>query len=240
MHGEAPFITSVGGAAYLFEYASDRDYYIASLRYPKEYLYHSLRTLCFEYAAGKHYGLKLVLKGILDGDRSHLNKDYWCAKTFPDTKVAKGLIKLYPNVKFLYIIRNGYDVVHSRTKFSAFSHQDFEKHCREWSNAVDKYGYIKHLQCATMVRHENLVQHPEQFFENIFKFLGVQNHPRPSTYVRNNLVHPLDKPTQTVTNVKETFSKRQPPYETWSQEQCEIFKNICGGKMEEVGYDIPF
>ena len=238
--GEAPFITSIGGAAYLFEFSDAREYYRNSLRYPLEYFYDSLRRLAFEYAAGRNYGLKLIIKGLLDGDHSYLNKRYWCAKTFPDIKVAKGLIKLYPAVRFLYIIRNGCDVVYSRIKFSGFSHQEFEKHCREWSQTVDKYDFLKNFECALRVRHEDLVDHPEQFFQGIFTFLRVKNHPGPCNYVTSNLLHPLDKPTQTVTSVKEAFRKRKPSYEAWTEEQREIFRRICGQKMEETGYNIRF
>lgn len=239
MSGEAPFITSIGGCAYYFEFGDARDYYLKSLKFSKEYLYEYLRRLCFEYAAGKNYGLKLIVKGLLGRDISYLKKRYWCAKTFPDYKVSKGLMRLYPKVKFIYIIRNGCDVVQSRTKFSGFRQQAFEEQCRGWVRSMKNFRYLLSLESAIEVRHEQLVTRPEELFQNIFNFLGVENHEGPVNYVRNNIVHPLEKPTQGAINVEKFFSERKPSYESWSPEQREIFKRICGGSMREAGYAMP-
>jgi sulfotransferase family protein len=209
--GEAPFIASMGGAAYLFE-----------------------------FAAGKNYGLKLIVKGLLDRDISYLKKRYWCAKTFPGYKVAKGLMRLYPKTKFIYIIRNGCDVVQSMTKFSGFCQQEFEDQCRAWAQAVEKYRYLADLESAIEIRHEQMVSRPEELFQNIFSFLSVKNHESSANYVKNKIVHPLDKPTQSAVNVGKFFSKRKPSYESWSLEQREIFKRICGESMREAGYAIPY
>jgi hypothetical protein len=240
MPGEAPFITNMGGAAYLFEFAENKDYYLSSIKVSKEYLYDSLRRLSFEVAAGKNYGLKLIVKGLLDRDISYLKKRYWCAKTFPDYKVAKGLMRLYPKVKFIYIVRNGCDVVQSMTKFSGFRQQEFEDQCRAWAQAVNKYRYLYDFESAIEVRHEQMVTRPEELFQNIFSFMGLKNQENSANYVKNNIVHPLDKPTQSSVSVENFFSKRKPSYESWSPEQCEIFKRICDESMGEAGYAIPF
>ena len=239
MPGEAPFITNMGGAPYLFEFAENKDYHLSSIKVSKEDLYDSLRCLSFEVAAGKNYGLKLIVKGLLDRDISYLKKRYWCAKTFPDYKVAKGLMRLYPKTKFIYIVRNGCDVVQSMTKFSGFRQQEFEDQCRGWVRSMKNFRYLLSLESAIEVRHEQLVTRPEELFQNIFNFLGVENHEGPVNYVRNNIVHPLEKRTQGAINVEKFFSERKPSYESWSPEQREIFKRICGESMREAGYAMP-
>ena len=115
--GEAPFLTSIGGAAFLFEHAENRSYYLASIKVTKDYLYDQLRRLGFEVAAGPHYGLKRLFKGLVGAADTPLRRRFWCAKSFPSEKVTDGLLALYPTVRFVYIVRNGCDVVHSRTKF---------------------------------------------------------------------------------------------------------------------------
>src|SRR5713101_1693704 len=57
MPNEAPFISHITPIPYLYEFGDHKDYYVTSLNVTKEYLYKSLRRLCFETAAGKHYGL---------------------------------------------------------------------------------------------------------------------------------------------------------------------------------------
>lgn len=240
MPGEAPFITSIGGNAYLFEFSDARNYYKQSLKFPLEYLYDFLRRLCFEYAGGKNYGLKILIKGLREGDISYLSKRYWCAKTFPNYQVAKGLLRLYANAKFIYIIRNGCDVVHSRTKFSGFRQQVFEEQCRAWAESVEKYRFLLDLESGIQVRHEQIMMRSEESFHCIFRFLGVEDDKEPIRYIKSNIVHPLDKSTQKDINVKEIFGEREPPFKKWSSEQRNIFKSVCGAGMRELGYDIPF
>lgn len=240
MRGEAPFITTIGGAAYLFEFAENKEYYLKSIRVPKQYLYDSLLRLSFEVAAGKNYGIKMILNGLLRGDISLFKKRYWCVKTFPDLNVSKSLLRLYPGVKFVYILRHGCDVVQSMTRFSGFRQQEFHKQCRAWATAMEKYRYLLNFEPAIVVRHEDLIEKPEEVFGRIFSFTGLSYHDNPTHFTRSTLVHPLDKETRTKTNVKTIFDKREPSHQNWSQEQRELFKRICGEKMREVGYDIPF
>jgi hypothetical protein len=240
MPGEAPLITSIGGAVWLFEFGTDREYYQNSLRYPKEYLYAALRNLCFEYASGRHYGLNLILKGLRNTDFSYLKKTLWCAKTFPDSKVSGALVKLYPSARFISIIRNGCDVVRSMTKFAGFNHQEFEKNCTQWASAVDKYLFLSSFEYATQVRHEKMIAHPEEFFNDLFSFLRLRSEPHSADFVKNHMVHPLDQPNQENVYVRDVFERRKAPYDDWSKEQRDTFKRICGDKMEELGYDLSF
>ena len=98
MRGEAPFLTTVGGSAHLFEYSENKDYYLDSIKTSKEYLYSQLKKIGFEIAAGPHYGLRQMAKGFLGHGGSPLGRRYWAAKTFPSEPVTHGLIKLYPGV----------------------------------------------------------------------------------------------------------------------------------------------
>jgi hypothetical protein len=240
MSGEAPFITSMGGAAHLFEFAENSDYYLRSIRVTKDYLYDYFRRLSFEVAAGSNYGLKMMLKGILSGDISLLLKRYWCAKTFPDYRVSKSLVQLYPKSKFVYMVRNGCSVVQSMTKFSGFREQSFETNCKSWAEAVKKYHYLLGFQSAVVIRHEQLVENTEEIFQKIFNLIGVGYHEKPADFIKTVLVHPLDSSTETGVDVKYILNARKPPYENWSSEQRSVFQNICGDGMRELEYEIPF
>jgi hypothetical protein len=41
-------------------------------------------------------------------------------------------------------------------------------------------------------------------------------------------------------DVKKIMDSRAPVYETWTKEQQNIFKDICGKTMEKLKYEIPF
>jgi hypothetical protein len=166
-----------------------------------------------------------MIKNILGEGVNVLKKRFWCAKTFPTVNVTKGLSRLYPNSKFIYIIRNGCDVVQSMSKFSGFRHQDFERNCLAWARSVENYDYLQDMESAIMVSHEQLIEKPDEVFEKVFSFIGIDNHENSANFIKNTLVHPLDKPTQTHVDVKTELSKRRPSYEKWTP---------------ELGYEVPF
>lgn len=240
MPGEAPLLTSFGAMACLFEFGEDRDYYNASLKVSKEYLYRRLRRLCFETSGSTKLVGRELLADVVKRRTFPWKKRFWCAKTFPSEKVAKGLLCLYPAGKFIYIIRNGVDVVHSMTKFVGFREREFTKQCMHWSDEIGKYRYFSTCDAAVVVRHEDLTSKPETVFERIFSFIGVGRSKEPIDFIKTNLVHPLDSPTRNVSSVREALTEREPPYKVWSPEQREVFKNICGAAMNEAGYSLTF
>lgn len=240
MPGEAPFLTSIGGSVHLFESSENRDYYLDSIKTPKPYLYRQLKRIGFEIAAGPHFGLKRMLKGLAGRDKNPLGKRLWAAKSFPTQLVTRGLMDLYPDIRFIYIRRNGYDVVQSRTKFHGFTQNDFETQCTAWADAVEKYAHLTELDAALSIKQEDLLQNPKAIFDAIADFLGIPRNDGPANYAENTLVHPLDKATQHETSARSALSQRPPGFENWTADQRMQFKAICGDAMEKAGYEIPF
>lgn len=240
MPGETPFLTTVGGTAHLFEDGANRDYYLDSIKVPKDYLYRHLKKLGFEVAAGPHMGWHRMLKGLLGRGESPLGKSRWAAKSFPSEPVTQGLLHLYPTIRFIYIRRNGLDVVQSRTRFHGFNKNDFETQCVEWAKSVEKYAHLNRFDQAVSVRQEDLLNQPEAFFQEVLKFLALPPHPGPADYANSTLVHPLDQNTEHSVSAKQTLAARPPAYADWTGEQKDLFKAICSSAMEQAGYEIPF
>jgi hypothetical protein len=238
--GEAPFLTSMGGAAYLFTDSPNSSYYLRSLRVEKSYLFRQLRRVGFETAAGEHCGVKRHLRGLLGRAPSPLGRRFWCAKTFPSENVTRGLNALYPAVRFVYITRNGCDVVHSRTKFKGFTHQDFRQHCINWANDVAKYRHLTRTPEAIRVTQESLQEDPATLFERIFRFLDISQHPGPADYAKTTVVHPLDEATKRGPEAQSLLGKRVPGHAVWNDQQRSTFKEICSDGMSELGYEMPY
>lgn len=138
MPSEDPLITSFASIVSLFEAGPEKEYYRESVKLPKDHLYRQLRRLCFESAAGPHYGFKTLVKFVLRNRWALYRKRFWCVKTFPLEDHSRSLLKLYPDARFVYLVRNGLDVVRSRTRFPAFREQEFSQHCEVWANAAPK------------------------------------------------------------------------------------------------------
>lgn len=239
--GEAPLIRMFGRFVDSVEYSDERDYYEATLVYPKEYLYHYLRRLCFEYVAGQNYGLdNPIAEDSWQYRKSMLRKRRWCAKTFPTADEYRGIVKLYPEARFVYIVRNGINVVHSRTKFPGFRHLDFAAHCETWAESIEVFGFLWTASNAISVRQEELIHDPEGLFRKVFDFTNLDYDEKPAEFVKNNLVIPLDQPSQSDIDVKQAFEARRLPFESWTREQRRTFKEIAGTAMREAGYELPF
>ncbi|MBN2320606.1 MAG: sulfotransferase [Acidobacteria bacterium] len=240
--GEAPLLTSMGGIVHYFEHADSRQrkYYNNSLRFKKEYLYQWLRRLSFEIAGGKNWGFKFLYSEMVRNPFKYFAKNRWAAKTFPSEKVAGGLLHLFPEAKFLYIVRNGIDVVTSSSKFHAFRDNSFEDNCRRWRNSIHSYSFLNRFESALILRHENLVTDPGKFFSSVCRFLGEPEEQGLSAFVEGTIVHPLDQETQKGVAVRDKLLSRPKGYLDWSLEQKELFKNLCGEAMAESGYEIPF
>ena len=241
--GEAPFITDIGGMVYDLEYAPKRkiNYYKNSLRVSHNYIYDNLRRLGYECAFGKNYGLMRMLKDMKHREFNPVTKKFWCAKTFPNENVAKGLLKLYPDAKFILIYRNGIDVVHSRTKFHGFRDLDFRKQCEEWVQSGNNFAFLMKHERAIAIKHEDLINYPQVVFQHICNHLDIEYDPSPAIFTSTHQVHPLATVTTSKNvDVKEIMSQRDPVYENWTEEQRNTFKEICSEMMAKMEYSIPF
>jgi len=240
---EDPFITDIGGMVYQLEFCSDveKDYYRRTLRVSSDYLYQALRRLALESAMGRHYGLKQVIKSMLAGELNPVTKRYWCTKTFPSERVAQGLMRLYPDTRFIWILRNGINVVHSRGKFPEFKHLPFEEHCRNWGESIMRFRYLFDLPQAVVVRHEEFVEDPERVFRRVFEHIGVDYCQEPAAFAMTHHVHPLnDLNTIEGIDVRKVLSERSSPSREWTEQKKAVFKSICGEAMAQAGYELDF
>ncbi|MDH3348941.1 MAG: sulfotransferase [Desulfobulbaceae bacterium] len=238
---ECPFPGHVGELSYYIKPEAHTDYYLENQRLDHNEIIRNLAGLCFESCRGKNFGLADTLKQFIHGNFSLLKARHWCIKTFPNREEFLGLCRLFPKAKFLYILRNGMDMVQSRTRFANFKKHGFYDHCLTWTMNVDKYRYIADYHYhALEIRHDVLINDPETIFREIYNLLEVPFNNGPANFIGNTIVHPLDQPTLENVNIQDVLNKREPPYKTWSKEEKKIFTDVCGENMQRLGYDIPF
>lgn len=240
---ENPFVMDVANLAKELATANERDryYYQRSLRLSHEQIFDSLRRLIFETSFGPHQGARYLLAQLVKERINVFGKRYWCTKTFPSESNAEGLMALYPGTRFIWIMRNGINVVHSRTKFPEFRDLPFSDHCHHWANSIKRFSYLRALPVATVVHQEDFTEDPGRVFRTIFELMGIPNDPAPAEYALNTHVHPLDDLSVAKgVNVKDVLSRRRPPHESWPEEWRTTFKAICSESMALAGYEVPY
>ena len=116
-------------------------------------------------------------------------------------------MRLYPEARFIWILRSGVNVVHSRCQFPAFRDLPFEEHCRHWASSIARFSYLLELPGAVVVHQEDLVDNPDAVFRRIFETLRIDYDPKPTAYALTHHVHPLgDKSTIEGVDIKKTLS----------------------------------
>lgn len=103
-----------------------------------------------------------------------------CNKDPLTLKMGSYVIELFPNAKFLFMVRDGRATVHSiisrKVTITGFDLTNYRQCMIKWNRAIE----IMHEQCkeigkerCMMVYYEQLVLHPEEWMRKILKFLDV-------------------------------------------------------------------
>jgi len=202
------------------------------VQFRPEYLYKTLRRLCLESVLGRYYGVRRLKRALIRRDLSLLSKKYWCAEIGPDIESCKGIMQLYPRARFIYIVRNGIDAVQARSNWFRGENAEipFVGLCRDWVHRVEKYSKLYRSGAAPVlpVRYEELVLQPDDFFQKVFQFLGVDHHPGSAAFVNKKLG---------TTTRDEIFGKST--WDSWDLEKRETFGKVCGDAMGQLYYELP-
>jgi hypothetical protein len=239
--GEAPLFHHVGAIAYAYTGGPAADYYSRSSRIANEDLFAKLRRVAFESKWGPGYGVRGLLTRRLWHRKRLRSVRYWGGNAYPLGEAeAHGLQQLYPEARFVYIHRNGIENVQSRTRFHGFRADTFRKHAETWARATLESHYLTRWEAALTISHADFVSDRDATLGRVLDFLGLEPHPGPSEYAAGTLIHPLDQETASDVNVTELLGQRRPAHESWSDEQKQIFKEVCGKAMRLLEYPMPF
>jgi hypothetical protein len=239
---EGPLVHKVGKIAYDYSFGPASAYHQNCLKIENEDLQRKLKHLCYTSVFGLELGFiynPLYIRKYNSAFFQGRRFKFWGVKAFPNQQSADGLLWMYPQAKFIYLFRNGLDVVYSMTKFASFESFDFSEKCRFWSDRVFRYEYLRHHDRALTVRFEDFLNNTEQIFKNIYEHLGLSPNPKPVEYASSTLVHSLNHPTKKISPVKE-FAHRKNAYAEWDDAQKFTFKKLCSKAMEKLCYEIPF
>lgn len=186
-----------------------------------------------EFLAYIGLGLNALLTSRSGGGR-------WIDQTPANTLVTQTLAHLFPQARFIHILRDGRSVVNSMINFSGALPDrererivasgelpefatDFRCACETWVLYVmTALEFIENHpgRCLT-VRNERLREDPVTGFEEIFSFLGAPHEPRSAEFFRSN-------------KLNSSFAEHLPPGGTdtpgfrWDAEDRATFDSIAG------------
>lgn len=162
------------------------------------------------------------------------------------------LIQLFPGCKFIGLVRNGIEVVSSRTEYQSFATNTFTAHCEIWNRAASVYEWgQKHSDCFLEVRQEWFYapQRLHQWMELFCEWLSIEFSEEPKDKILGTLRHPTSADIQigrrefqstAIEDKEKYFLSKRDRWRTWTPEQQVEFANLCGENMTMLGYDIPW
>ncbi len=162
------------------------------------------------------------------------------------------LQQIYPQAKFVSLVRNGIEVVSSRMRYASFAESDFEAQCRVWirGEKVCQWGE-QNRDSHRVFRHEWFYQ-PERLeaeLAGLFAWANLPSSPAPAEHMLTTLCHPTESDQQIArrefsrTSIEQRrayFQAKRERWKDWNRDQRDTFCEICGPFMKHLGYEIPW
>ena len=120
---------------------------------------------------------------------SHSNKTFpdfqvWGDKTPLNTLNLFWINKLFPNAKYINLIRDGRDVVNSYLKYGRYN--NINEACRRWILSIKNVEKFKKINSNILnIKYEDFVTNPERKSIEICNFLGISYEDKMLEYHKN-------------------------------------------------------
>ncbi|MGH1362027.1 MAG: sulfotransferase family protein [Calditrichia bacterium] len=155
--------------------------------------------------------------------------DRWGGKT-PDYSIyANELYSLFPDAKFIHIIRDGRDVALSlfKLEWGPESPMQAAKHWKDRAKSALEFGKKLTGKTYMELRYEGLLDNPEKEFARIVHFIEYEGD-------REALIEQFNREIE--------GKIKQGNYNKWKREmsprQIKAFERVSGDLLDELGYEI--
>ncbi len=166
----------------------------------------------------------------------------WIDATPTYTLMINDLALLFPNAKFLNIVRDGRAVVNSmiNSGFDTAWAKDFKVACETWKHFVvlGVRAEVALDDRFLRIHHEELLHDTENVLQRIFQFLDAPMCPSSVDYLKTNRVNSSydNKDKSDIKKSKNTDSLFQQHWKDWDNRKMKTFWKIAGDFMLTFGY----
>ncbi len=176
-----------------------------------------------EFAQYLGNGLAALYASRADGKR-------WVEQTPSYTLIAEQLALMFPAAQFLFIIRDGRQVADSMQRMWQWN---ISTAVTTWQNHV-MAGLSLQAHCPERVleiRYETLVRQPDQCFQLIFDFLGLEHSKAAAEFTRSK---PINVAPGTENQSRQ--DKLAPRWHNWSRSDKRKCAKIINPLLTRLGY----
>ncbi len=161
---------------------------------------------------------------------------FWIAKVSLNQVQHKKAEEIFGDVSTVYVMRNGVEVVNSALSFHGFADLTFEQLCRRWVDNIAASQYLFSAKNCSVVRHDQLIADPVSVYKRVFSEVGLSDDDAPADFIGSTLFNSSFDDKGRMSSASQVFKDRQAGWFRWSEQQQEVFKEICDGTMQEYGF----
>lgn len=154
----------------------------------------------------------------------------WVDQTPYYVRIAPDLMQLFPDAKFLVLVRDGRQAVPSIQSLLGL---DFPRAVREWSECtgLGLECLAQHPDRCHPVCYEDLVLNTEICLRRVFEFLEEDHCEASVRFIRAR------DPINTSFQGESSLDKLKPRWHGWSWLRRRTFHQFSGGLVERLGYE---
>ena len=117
----------------------------------------------------------------------------WVDATPSNTLIVRDLALMFPQARFIHIVRDGMEVVESlmSSGFDLAAARDFTAACEYWRDLVScgLEAEHSHAERVLRVRHARMAADPAGFMSEVLGFLGVEQSDAPAEFLKTNVIN---------------------------------------------------
>lgn len=165
----------------------------------------------------------------------------WMVSTDITPPLAEYLKELFPEMRLIYLVRNGIEVVSSRMVFDGFRERPFSWQCEIWARAEPMIRWGLEQDYFYLIRHESLLDRESvsQVFGDLWRWLGLKDDSRCLETLTGSIYHPTSFANEDSSKACD-LRNRTSRWEFWDDEQRDIFVKHCSSAMAFLNYKIPW
>lgn len=156
----------------------------------------------------------------------------WVEQTPRYTTRLDDMVKLFPDVQFLFMVRDGRQVVESLRNF--VDPMQHAAACTVWRDSITaglRFNRSPRADQMLFVSYADAVEHTETELRRVFEFLGEPFEPACVDFIRSR--SPINSSFDDADNAQTT----QPRWLGWSRVEREAFVEIAGDLLVELGFE---
>jgi hypothetical protein len=177
--------------------------------------------------------LRYLGKGIRALYASRAGERHWLEQTPSNTWALPGIHHLLPDARYLFIHRDGRQVVES---IQSMWRWRFVKAVRTWqqANALALDFEHKHPGIVHRVSYEKIVQEPEEQLQGIWQFLELDSCEASLRFIAEQ--EPIN--VSPAYQGQDGLQKLKPRYRQWSWPKRVLFRRMAAEQMDSLGYPL--